>query len=407
MINETALQQKKEELFNLLLLGYGLPSLLETVSTYLKKSITLCTTNFSIIASTAPVQRAVHFQEESGGRFLNSQSIDMMERSRLLEQLQHSWQPVPYHFSDDPDRDYLFAGIHVRQHTIAYLCLDSTRNSIHEDDGFLLTELAKAVAIEMQKDTFFQEKSGLSQEYLLIDLLEGHIQNSDFVHHRLTAFGIKENGYYQIAAIALDRNAAAVSFTNYYMAELSKLLPRTLIARYQGVPIILLSGTSSELNQYFQSRRFQQFVDLHQLHISKSYRFQQLSHITYYYQQALFALKAGTAVNGTGPRTYDSCAFQHLCSFVSDRKALAAMIHPDILCLQQHDATHHTAYIATLDAYFQAGRNALKAAQNLHIHKSTFFYRLDKIKEATDFTLDNEAILFAYELSLQILHYLA
>ena len=83
------------------------------------------------------------------------------------------------------------------------------------------------------------------------------------------------------------------------------------------------------------------------------------------------------------------------------------MIHPDILCLQQHDATHHTAYIATLDAYFQAGRNALKAAQNLHIHKSTFFYRLDKIKEATDFTLDNEAILFAYELSLQILHYLA
>ncbi len=69
MMNETALQQKKEELFNLLLLGYGLPSLLETVSTYLKKTITLCTTNFSIIASTAPVQQAVHFKKNQAAAF--------------------------------------------------------------------------------------------------------------------------------------------------------------------------------------------------------------------------------------------------------------------------------------------------------------------------------------------------
>ena len=349
-MEQTTLQNKKDELFNILLLGYGLPSLLEAISTYLKKPITLCTTNFNIIASTTSVQRTIHFQEEAGNRYLNNQAIDRMQSSRLLEQVQHSWQPIHYRFSNDPQRDYLFIGIHIRQHILAYLCLDGARDSLTEEDSVLLEELAKAVAIEMQKAGFFQEKSGLSQEYLLIDLLEGNIQNNDFAQYRLASFGLRQNDYYQIALISAEKEMATGTLTGYYLTELSHLFPCSLTACYNGAYVILLSGTTAELEQRCHDTRFWQFAKINHLTMAASYRFQELASIRAYYEQALYTAATGRNKSALEPRTYTTCSFQHLCSIIEDKDALAAMIHPDILFLQQHDRTNHTEYIATLMA---------------------------------------------------------
>lgn len=42
----------------------------------------------------------------------------------------------------------------------------------------------------------------------------------------------------------------------------------------------------------------------------------------------------------------------------------------------------------TLDAYFESNMNIQKAAESIHIHKNTMFYRIRRISELAE--LDNE-----------------
>ena len=52
------------------------------------------------------------------------------------------------------------------------------------------------------------------------------------------------------------------------------------------------------------------------------------------------------------------------------------------------------------------GRNAVRASEELHIHKSTFFYRLNKMEELFDLDMIREETMVAYEYSFILMDYL-
>ena len=81
-------------------------------------------------------------------------------------------------------------------------------------------------------------------------------------------------------------------------------------------------------------------------------------------------------------------------------------IHYHIRFLQGYDNDYHTEFITTLRAYLQNDRNATRTAEALHIHRSTFFYRIKKIEELLDISITDSHLLFLYELSFLIWDYL-
>lgn len=52
------------------------------------------------------------------------------------------------------------------------------------------------------------------------------------------------------------------------------------------------------------------------------------------------------------------------------------------------------------------GRNAVRTTNELHIHKSTFFYRLNKMEELFDLDITQEETMVAYEYSFILIEYL-
>ena len=81
-------------------------------------------------------------------------------------------------------------------------------------------------------------------------------------------------------------------------------------------------------------------------------------------------------------------------------------IHYHIFQLQDYDKTYHTDFVETLRAYLDHDRNAAKTAEYLHIHRSTFFYRVKKIEELLEISISDSHLLFLYELSFKIWDYL-
>ena len=62
--------------------------------------------------------------------------------------------------------------------------------------------------------------------------------------------------------------------------------------------------------------------------------------------------------------------------------------HPILKKIQKYDDIHGTEYEATLKAYLQNERNQIRTAEELHIHKNTLLYRLDRLTNAFGLNLD-------------------
>lgn len=103
---------------------------------------------------------------------------------------------------------------------------------------------------------------------------------------------------------------------------------------------------------------------------------------------------------------YEQEFLYHLFSQGMSRDWLQSQISPDLQLLQQHDQKYHTEFVHTLRTYINCSRNATNSAAQLHIHKSTFFYRMNKIADLLAVDIYDGRRLFAYEFSFYLVDYL-
>ena len=88
----------------------------------------------------------------------------------------------------------------------------------------------------------------------------------------------------------------------------------------------------------------------------------------------------------------------------STRRLSGSMIcHEGLLELKRHDRENQTQYMETLRVYLEQHLSATQAARELFIHRSTFLYRLDRIKEILQSDLDDPEEIFYLELSFRLL----
>lgn len=75
--------------------------------------------------------------------------------------------------------------------------------------------------------------------------------------------------------------------------------------------------------------------------------------------------------------------------------------HEGLLELKKHDEENQTQYMETLRVYLEQHLSATQAARELFIHRSTFLYRLDRIKEILQSELDDPEEYFLSGIVIQ------
>lgn len=84
---------------------------------------------------------------------------------------------------------------------------------------------------------------------------------------------------------------------------------------------------------------------------------------------------------------------------------LLTLVHPWIKKLIKFDNQNKTDLLKTLKTYIENNRNANATSIQLNIHRSTFFYRFNKIQSVLGTSLSNKYDIFKLELSFKILNY--
>lgn len=396
--------KKKEELLDILQRGFGLYGILDSARELLDNRLTLCTTNFRILASSPGRDVNDHFVEQGTGYFLSDQYVDYMQEANMMEQLIHNKAPFCVSFPDDPNIKHLFMGVHIQRGITGYLCVENTARDFCSEDYEFLSYLAKIISIEMQKNSFFRRRSHNMQEYLLEDLLEGSIEDEELAIHRLAVSGVK-HGTMQVLLIGTQNREDHSVSKDYILGQLQEILPKMLYACYRGDYVFLLIGTDSERSNIMTrvSERLDQFLKLNQMNRAFSYPFERLSDMRQYYRQADFLLHDCRKYLRDSDVDYAHVFIEHLAEELNNPDMLKALVHPDIWKLLRQDKERHSELLVTLISFFRNHRNSTLAAKELQIHKSTFFYRIDKIRDFTELSIENSNLLFAYEFSIHLL----
>ena len=238
----------------------------------------------------------------------------------------------------------------------------------------------------------------------LKDLFEKQLDGEEAARKHLSFLGVEPKQYYFIM-ISGFTNVQSHSMTNtYYWNQLTSIFKNSITGVFGNRFVTLVS--TSDKDSFFEklSSRLETFLQMNHMLAAVSYSFDQLWDASVYAEQCNSLLTERLVVYNESPILfYEDYYLKHLINMTKNPAAIKASVHPDIKDMIKYDASQGTEYIHTLKTYFEHNRSMPATAKALFIHKSTLFYRFDKMKQLFNIDIIDAEKLFIYEYSLRIL----
>lgn len=290
-----------------------------------------------------------------------------------------------------------------------FVAVFEKRCMITDSDMSMTEMIGKTCGIEMQKSDRYRFETGFRHEYLLVKLIENKGNTKQYINSALKHQGISVTGNLFVAAFKVlphqrDKRILMRNFAH----ELSVMLHGKLSAVYRDHIIILFACEGEVPLTVSERQRVEEYLCNRGILGGVSQRFERLIETNKYYRQALDMLTLAKTMRKTNYLFFmqDYIIYEMLAN-LSMQKDPTDYIDPRVSTLLSNDEMYGTQYIETLSALADNCLNMKKAAAELHIHRNTLLYRIEKIRKLTDFDLEDGDHLFQIQLSLKILEFMS
>lgn len=263
-------------------------------------------------------------------------------------------------------------------------------------DGALLEHLTGYIKMALSKQLTLQADMGYRLDRILSDILQNPDQDQEVTKQWFSEFGwLPEHRYFciNLKVAALDLENMTVRFI---CSHIENMLGNACAFQFENNITIFVNlsrfggGIEDAMDKivYFLRDSF--------LKAGLSNEFTGFEAIQWYYRQAAAALETG---NRRTPfrwiHRFDEIALDYLLEHSRGDLPGELVCSQKILELKRFDEEHRTDYYNTLKLYVQNHLNAVQTAKQLYIHRSTFLYRMEKIKELIGLELDdNDTLLY-------------
>jgi len=370
------------------------------------QDVSVCDAAYNLLASShAPRNDNVFVPQNSSKFVMRPEIVADLQRKGISQRLQKSSQPF-WFFNDALEQLELFCTILYNGQVLGYL-FQRPEQPPTEDELACWTVLAQCIALVMQRSGSIEPDAGQHvQEAVLQQLALGQLTDPELAQARLKQSGWTASPAYRIGCLFTNEVSLFSALRPKQLsAQLRNTFPGCICCCYQEHLIVLGPGS---LDQQGDTRiRLRHWLKYHHFHIAVSTPYLRLTDTAAAYAQARELVSAGRilAANIPLPELMYYENYLPLCTYLSSHQkdSLLAYIHPHILCFLRHDQEHQTQYIHTLSTYFSCGRNMTQASSALFIHKTTLFYRFERMEKLVRPFLQNPQLLFLYEYSLMLL----
>lgn len=406
---ESCLDEEIGRMYRMLSASGGLRQVVMAAERFLRSPISICDASYNMIEVSPMMQNIEYGISSVHSRLvLDSTEIESLKRLHIEDKIYENQQAFLVDTEDHPDNNWIFCAIRIHNVMAGYVavCLP-VGIKVRKSALRFTTALAGVCAVEMQKHEFFVTRTGMKYENFLVELLEGRFDDVNLISSRLELLDRKFCDFFCIAVLRCSEPHNSSLFNQRQMANLRRVYPNSMSVVYQDAIVLFLNQDEPiRLRDKF-TEPLMEFARRNRMKVGLSQPFRDILKIKNYYQQTLNALDMGEV---QWPEQILYPAWELLPQYLFSNcpyTGLEVGIHHHIFQLQDHDQRYHTEYVHTLRTYLKCDRNAAQAAQALHLHRSTFFYRIKKMEELLEISMADSGLLFLYELSFRIWDYLS
>lgn len=358
--------------------GLGIHSLLEEVYNLTQVPIFLVDGQYHPISYNRGILRYPDFDQAIEQHILPDRRIRNINREDMKQAFQH-YEDLFFMWAE-LDQEYILTtvlriGGMEAGHFIAYVGRDDPLKYYR-----LIQFTCRLLALELQKNIFFQQNEGVLEAQFLRHLIENTLtdpEREEFLS-RLewgTAPG------WQLLLLSAPEGSDGRAQTLRAVREIA-LCTRQCHSVFYGGYLVALCVTQPQTSLALESilRRFGLLCAI-------SSEFNDLSKTGNAYSQAREAIRY--LLNGAfdGPVIrYSDCMYRIMATELGKTCDIEQFLHPGVLRLRAHDRQGRSELIRTLAVYLEYNNDPDTAAERLHIHRNTLYYRINKLQN--DFGLD-------------------
>lgn len=382
----------------------GLTHLVDETIRILKYPIIIVDTSYKILAMYHGIKvdsrPDLEAQRELG--YLTDQTLKSMKQDKIYEKIRAAKYPV--YEKQDGAYGWLNTLVYIHGIEVAQIGMMELDPPFTSYDFELLHFFSQLVSWEMQKNDFYKNNRGVMHSVFLSELLDRKITSPRIVKLRMEQLNWTDAPYLYVLTIFDNEIGDFNQKAQIIVHQLQHLLPSSRFVIYDTKLVFLVQQTVEDTALFNQGGPIEECLAANQLPGVLSNCFSNLIDIRKFYEQTLKIYELRQIIKDTKfIHFYSDYMFYHIGQIISEKYDLKDFYHPALIKIIHYDGKNQTNFTETLHEYLLHIDNPTLCAQNLFIHKNTFFYRMNKIRELFHLDLNNGEERLKLHLTLEFL----
>lgn len=406
MIDEASLVAGMRRILDALYSNAGLQNMVEVASEVFENPVFINDTAYKILAMPQnTLFQDTTLEEEKELGYIHENNVWALKKGQVFQQIHRSNKTLLFK-RPNTDEEWLFISVKLHNIVVADIGIVSANRQFRDSDYEMLDRFSKLVAVEMEKHEFFKENKGVMINYFLEDLLSGKLKDPKSIHQRARFLDWKMNSWFKVAVIVDRENDFFENKAQRLGAQMRERFPECRWTIHKKNFVALISRANKEILLPDEREAFNSFLRDNNLTAGISDPFSDILEIEFYYRQAFRSVEIGINVlRSPGSYNYSDMMIYYIAQSLSKQNDLYDFRHTAIIALQKYDVENSTNLLETLKVHLSNPSDQAAAIKALNIHRNTFFYRINRIKEITHTDIDNGDERLKMQLYLKFLEY--
>ncbi|MDQ6661664.1 MAG: helix-turn-helix domain-containing protein [Chloroflexota bacterium] len=321
----------------------------------------------------------------------------------------------------------ILAPILIRHETVGYLSLIGNTGEFDVLERLILGQVAPILALEFARE---RERSAVESRYQIeafMDVLQGHYQQAEemlararllgydltkpqtvvlFEIDSLEALEERERGQFQPWSKRVREEVLRVWPSSWILSETRRITALLPFARGESS-----NDTDSEQAIFIRLERVQTRLDSGNRAHSYSYSggigrvAEHLRSIPQSLREAQQALEIGRKLFGNGKlHSFARLGIYRLLFYLDGQNELIEFYQEALGPLLHADTRGDNTLLETLESFFRCNGNLSETARLMHLHRNSLLYRLGRIEEILDHSLEDAEFRLSLQIALKIHH---
>jgi sugar diacid utilization regulator len=345
-----------------------------------------------------------------------SDLVGKMQAAGVFRKILQSAEPVPYHNPRLGITRRVAMTIREGQRPLGYIWVMQKKRKLTKEDLVLLRQASRLAAFCMARDHVVHDNERRLKNELLMEILSRGITAPDLVRSRAAAVGLEPERAYEVLVVRLDEPADKEDSPNIPVAsrnrvyeivsfEASALEPDSACVAFGDDLVVVVPSRVATDSTMLTTRILERCRNERppaEASIGRARTITDISNLADAFDQAERALLVAQRVlGGDTTASYDDLGVYKVLVPTLMKDGDSEVLATSVLALDKYDAEHGTEYARTLEVFLDTFGDRAETSRRLCIHHNTLSYRLQRIQQMGEFSLDDSEARLSIQLEFR------